>query len=101
MRYKLLGKSGLRVSELCLGTMTFGEVWGWELRSLKVTRFLIALSRLAETLLIPPTTTPMGRVSSTLASVSHWTETILSWRRNTRSRCARTILTAGEITAKT
>jgi aryl-alcohol dehydrogenase-like predicted oxidoreductase len=29
MRYKLLGKSGLRVSELCLGTMTFGEDWGW------------------------------------------------------------------------
>ena len=29
MRYKLLGKTGLRVSELCLGTMTFGEEWGW------------------------------------------------------------------------
>jgi len=29
MNYKLLGKSGLRVSELCLGTMTFGEEWGW------------------------------------------------------------------------
>ncbi len=29
MHYKLLGKSGLRVSELCLGTMTFGEDWGW------------------------------------------------------------------------
>jgi aryl-alcohol dehydrogenase-like predicted oxidoreductase len=29
MRYKLLGKSGLRVSELALGTMTFGEDWGW------------------------------------------------------------------------
>ncbi len=29
MRYKLLGESGLRVSELCLGTMTFGEDWGW------------------------------------------------------------------------
>ena len=29
MRYKLLGKSELRVSELCLGTMTFGEDWGW------------------------------------------------------------------------
>jgi len=29
MRYKLLGKSGLRVSELCLGTMTFGQKWGW------------------------------------------------------------------------
>ena len=29
MRYKLLGRTGLRVSELCLGTMTFGEDWGW------------------------------------------------------------------------
>lgn len=29
MRYQLLGKSGLRVSELALGTMTFGEDWGW------------------------------------------------------------------------
>ncbi len=29
MGYKLLGKSGLRVSELALGTMTFGEDWGW------------------------------------------------------------------------
>ncbi|GAB4532089.1 MAG: aldo/keto reductase [Pleurocapsa sp.] len=29
MQYKLLGKSGLRVSELCLGMMTFGEDWGW------------------------------------------------------------------------
>ncbi len=29
MKYKLLGKSGLRVSELSLGTMTFGEEWGW------------------------------------------------------------------------
>jgi aryl-alcohol dehydrogenase-like predicted oxidoreductase len=29
MKYKLLGRSGLRVSELCLGAMTFGEDWGW------------------------------------------------------------------------
>lgn len=28
MRYKLFGKSGLRVSELCLGVMTFGEEAG-------------------------------------------------------------------------
>lgn len=27
--YYLLGKSGLRVSPLCLGTMTFGKEWGW------------------------------------------------------------------------
>ena len=29
MRYKLLGKSGLRVSEICLGAMGFGEELGW------------------------------------------------------------------------
>ncbi len=27
--YSLLGKTGLRVSPLCLGTMTFGPEWGW------------------------------------------------------------------------
>src|SRR6188474_570017 len=27
--YRILGRSGLRVSELCLGTMTFGADWGW------------------------------------------------------------------------
>ena len=27
--YLTLGHSGLRVSPLCLGTMTFGEEWGW------------------------------------------------------------------------
>src|SRR5215470_2128151 len=29
MRYRTLGRSGLRVSQLFLGTMTFGEDWGW------------------------------------------------------------------------
>ena len=29
MRYRLLGHSGLRVSELCLGAMTFGDERGW------------------------------------------------------------------------
>lgn len=29
MRYRLLGDSGIRVSELALGTMTFGTAWGW------------------------------------------------------------------------
>jgi len=28
--YVTLGRSGLRVSPFCLGTMTFGEDWGWE-----------------------------------------------------------------------
>jgi aryl-alcohol dehydrogenase-like predicted oxidoreductase len=29
MKYRLLGNSGLRISELALGTMTFGNDWGW------------------------------------------------------------------------
>ena len=29
MKTQLLGQSGLRVSQLCLGTMTFGEDWQW------------------------------------------------------------------------
>jgi aryl-alcohol dehydrogenase-like predicted oxidoreductase len=29
VKYRLLGTSGLRVSEAALGTMTFGDEWGW------------------------------------------------------------------------
>jgi len=29
MRYRLLGNSGLRVSEAALGALTFGEESGW------------------------------------------------------------------------
>ncbi|MEU7751289.1 aldo/keto reductase [Micromonospora sp. NPDC049171] len=29
MRYTVLGRTGVRVSELALGTVTFGEDWGW------------------------------------------------------------------------
>jgi aryl-alcohol dehydrogenase-like predicted oxidoreductase len=29
MQYRLLGNSGLRVSEAAPGTMTFGDDWGW------------------------------------------------------------------------
>ncbi len=29
MKFKLLGRSGLRVSEIALGGMTIGNAWGW------------------------------------------------------------------------
>ena len=29
INYQLLGKTGLRVADFCLGTMTFGDDWGW------------------------------------------------------------------------
>jgi aryl-alcohol dehydrogenase-like predicted oxidoreductase len=40
MRYKLFGGSGLRVSELCLGTMAFGEDWGWGASKQECSRIL-------------------------------------------------------------
>ena len=30
MRYRLLGRSGLLVSEVCLGTMTYGGKGRWQ-----------------------------------------------------------------------
>ncbi len=42
MRYKLLGNSGLRVSELALGTMAFGEEWGWGADKAECARILSA-----------------------------------------------------------
>lgn len=44
MRYKLFGGSGLRVSELCLGAMTFGEEWGWGAGKDEVRRMFEAFS---------------------------------------------------------
>jgi aryl-alcohol dehydrogenase-like predicted oxidoreductase len=40
MRYRLLGKSGVRLSEVALGTMTFGEDWGWGASSAVSARML-------------------------------------------------------------
>jgi aryl-alcohol dehydrogenase-like predicted oxidoreductase len=40
MRYRLLGNSGLRVSGAALGTMTFGEAWGWGASKRTVKRIL-------------------------------------------------------------
>jgi len=40
MRYKLFGNTGLRVSELSLGTMTFGEAWNWGASSNESKRML-------------------------------------------------------------
>ena len=66
MRYKLLGNTGLRISELCLGTMTFGEESGWgadeggkpeDLRGLRWRREATSSTR--------PTSTPAGPASGT------------------------------------
>ena len=42
MRYRLLGRTGLRVSDVWLGTMTFGEDWGWGASEVTSARMLDA-----------------------------------------------------------
>src|SRR6266481_4679768 len=49
MKYRLLGKSGLRVSEASLGTMTFGDEWGWGHQRLKRRKSMRPTARQAET----------------------------------------------------
>src|SRR5690348_1663882 len=48
MQYRLLGRSGLRVSELCLGTMTFGEDWAGARMKKRVVTFSSCLCKRAE-----------------------------------------------------
>lgn len=44
MRYKILGKSGLRVSELCLGTMSFGSPEPWATSDAEAKKIFSAFS---------------------------------------------------------
>jgi aryl-alcohol dehydrogenase-like predicted oxidoreductase len=47
MRYRLLDTSGLRVSEAALGTMTFGDDWGWGTGTTFMRRSCLVHSRTA------------------------------------------------------
>jgi len=49
MKYRLLGKSGLRVSEAALGAMTFGDEWGWGSPKLRRRKSMRPTARQAET----------------------------------------------------
>jgi len=44
MRYKLFGRTGLRVSELCLGAMTFGDAYPWSAPKDQCTRIVDAFA---------------------------------------------------------
>ena len=99
--YRLLGSSGLRVSPLCLGAMTFGTNWGVRYKntqcafnsshdnsgrdggsngaqgSRKASAYLTTTSKRAATSSIRPTSTPTAPVSSTW--VSWWRRFAARW----------------------
>jgi len=58
MKYRLLGKSGLRVSEAALGTMTFGDEWGWGSPKAEAQNVYEIYARQAETSLTRRISTP-------------------------------------------
>lgn len=45
LRYRTFGRSGLRVSEVALGTMTFGHDWGWGADAAESARIFDAFAR--------------------------------------------------------
>ena len=65
--YVTLGRSGLRVSPLCLGGMTFGEDWGWGASVSDSEAILSRFSSAAATSSTPPTSTPRGIPRRSLA----------------------------------
>ena len=103
--YALLGRSGLRVSPLCLGTMTFGTEWGWGSaeETARDPRWT-ATSRPAATSSTPPTATPTARARELSASSSASAETATAWcwppsSRSTPSRATPTPAATGARTS--
>ena len=83
MNYRLLGESGLRVSEFCLGTMTFGEDLGWGSGKEEARKIYDAFSaRRTAISLIPRTFIRMERMNRFSASFSKVAARALLLRRN-------------------
>ena len=69
MKYRLLGNSGLRVSEAALGTMTFGEEWGWGSVRDEARKVYDAFREAGGISSTPQTRTPRGRANYFSASL--------------------------------
>jgi aryl-alcohol dehydrogenase-like predicted oxidoreductase len=69
MKYRLLGNSGLRVSEAALGTMTFGEEWGWGSPKDEARKVYDAFREAGAISSTPPTFTQTGRANRFSASL--------------------------------
>lgn len=82
MNYKLFGKSGLRVSEVALGTMTFGTDWGWGADKDESKKILMPIAMQVAISLIPPIAIQKAQVKNLSANLFIRTETISYWRPN-------------------
>jgi aryl-alcohol dehydrogenase-like predicted oxidoreductase len=69
MRYRLLGNSELRVSEAALGTMTFGDDWGWGSAKDEARKVYDAFREAGAISSTPLTSTRTGRANRSSASL--------------------------------
>ena len=70
MKYTLLGNSGLRVSEAALGTMTFGDEWGWGSPKAEAQKVYETYREAGETSLTRRIFTPTARAKHSWVSSS-------------------------------
>lgn len=100
MPYKLLGRSGLHVSELCLSTMTFGKEWSFGSSKEESKEVFDAFVDAGGSFIDTANFIPAARASG--SSASSWVREgrNSSWPPNTPSPVARTIPTAEAITAR-
>ncbi len=102
MRYKLPGKSGLRVSELCLGTMTFGEDWSFGASKEESTRVFDAFVDAGGNSIDTANLYTNGTSERFLSEfMGDRRQAFVLAAKYTPSTIARTIPTAGAITART
>jgi hypothetical protein len=87
MKYKLLDDSGLRISETALGTMTFGEDWGWVLERKKPESYTKQSEKLAAISLTLPTFIRMAAANPYLANSCRVTVKAWYWPRSTATPC--------------
>ena len=87
MRYRLLGNSGLRVSEAALGTMTFGDDWGWGAAKDEARKVYDAFREAGGNFIDTANVYTNGSSESFLGEFMQGHARALRWPRSTARRC--------------
>jgi hypothetical protein len=101
VRYKLLGRSGIRVSELCLGAMVLGDTRGrWGATREDAQTIVNRFAEAGGTSSTRRATMPAVRANASSASSSPPTATAGCWRRSTPAALVPTTRTPAATTAR-
>jgi aryl-alcohol dehydrogenase-like predicted oxidoreductase len=84
LRYVLFGRSGLRVSELALGTMTFGTDWRWGADADECGRIFRRYAEAGGNFVDTANNYTDGSSEEIVGSLVEASATASCWRRSTR-----------------